>query len=71
MFAELTFWYFSFRNWLEVQSGASYLSQGFVMFFSCELRGPARAVGSYSISQSVEELPKTLSSKPWDTPLCI
>ena len=36
---------------LIVQSGASYLSQDFVVF-PCELRGPAWAVGSYSISQS-------------------
>ena len=37
-----------------VQSGASYLLSvtRFCYVFPCEWRGPARAVGSYSISQS-------------------
>ena len=37
-----------------------------LLFLPCELRGPAWTVGSYSISQSAGELPKTLSSKPCD-----
>ena len=39
-------------NSLGVQSGASYLLQGFGYVFPFELQGPAWAVGSYSISQS-------------------
>ena len=35
----------------------------FCYVFQCELRGPAWAVGSYSISQHPEELPKNIIFK--------
>ena len=63
-------------SYLSQESGASYLSQDFVTIFPCELRGPAWAVGSYSISQSARGTNqniffKTLQKIGRPAPLCI